>query len=285
MSDAGNYYRRLREIIWPLLMHRIAKSQPLREQMLAIAASEQSAAGKLLRLPTSKVPAAMVRHAEAWAKHLQAGKAHYDAADAMGLFDPPREPEETSEPGLIRATVGVFFKTFLRSLFEYEDTPRAATSRTASVAEQIAHQKRGEKYNDERTRLVALLERIGADHVPGFKARDYIRLLRWSGTEELHPKECLMGATDAQIEEQLNLLPGGAQLSVVEFHLREHEYLSVYGAVNEDFAFQYNDSTAGVVMESEKDDFTVPAAMEIIRKFLADPDEWQGLLEWKRRER
>lgn len=94
-----------------------------------------------------------------------------------------------------------------------------------------------------------------------------------------------MGATDAQIEEQLNLLPGGAQLSVVEFHLRENEYLSVYGAVNEDFAFQYNDSTGGFLMESEKDDFSLPVTMEKIRKFLADPDEWQSLLEWKRRER
>jgi len=285
MSDAENYYRRLREIIWPLLMHRVARSQPLREQMLAIAASEQSAAGKLLRLPTSKVPPAMVRHAETWAKHLQAGKAHYDAADAMGLFDPAEEPVEAADPESIRMTMGGFFKTFVRSLFEYEDTPRAASSRRASVAEQIAHQKRDKKYNDERTRLVALLERLGADHVPGFKARDYIRLLRWSGTEELHPKECLMGATDAQIEEQLNLLPGGAQLSVVEFHLRENEYLSVYGAVNEDFAFQYNDSTGGFLMESEKDDFSLPVTMEKIRKFLADPDEWQSLLEWKRRER
>jgi len=285
MSAAATYYLQVRGILWPVLMGRVDKTKALREQVFAIAANENKAAKKLLRLPTGGAPAALVRHAEAWAKHLQGYEEIIRSADALDLFEPDdeegSESHRDSEPGLIRTAVGGFLAVFLHDALGLSSRSGSSTpAERASASAFSAHQKRAQKYSDERTRLEALLERAGADHVPDLQARDSIRLLRWAEKEELHPKQAIMGPTDAEVEEQLSLLPGGDQLSVVELFPRSDEYLSVFGAVDEGFTFRYDDKTTGCTMESAEDGLPLAETLKLVRNVLAAPDEWESLVKW-----
>lgn len=282
MTTTAEYYRKVREILWPLLLTRVDTTEPLTPQMRKRATDEQKAAMQLLRLPTGDAPKAIVHHVEAWAKHLQAGQEHYGRAETLGLFDSPEEPQERTEPGLIGTFVGGFFKTLAAEAFGIKSSSKGSPSPVGPTQAQLdSHQKKAKRWKEERDRLEAALERVGADHVRDYRARDYFQLSRWTGEEEALPTLRVMGPTDKMLREQLATLPGGKQLSVIELYPRSAEYFAVNGAANEGFAFHYLDRVTGESSHSKQEDFSLADALNIAVQFCEHPEGWGKLVEWE----
>lgn len=276
-----DYYSKIRSILWPILVFRVNHDQPLAPQIRFRAEIQQKAAKALLRLPTGGAPEKLVRHVDTWAKHLQAGQAIFEETEALGLFDESAASEEVEKPGLVRRIAGMLFPLLAPHTFEaiQKVDRRNAARESAQVA---ALEKRMAKRKEERDRLEAVLERLGADLVPDFRNQNYFWGQRWEGSRDLNvPAETFLGVSRKRLEGQLKVLPGGDGLSNVEIFPSSDVRFAIIGSVEEGFALGHIDRTNGECHQSAREDYSLKEALDLAIKFCDDPESWEALVEWR----
>lgn len=280
MNPTAEYYRKVRGMIWPLLVQRTAMDCPISPQMMTRAKEHQRVAKQLLRLPTEGAPATLVRHVEAWAKHLQVAPAFYEEAESLAYYDPPEVSEESKEPGLLGMIAGTIL--LLAASKTMEGIEKSSRRQKIRLSTQIAaYEKRAGKRMDERDRLEATLERLGADNVQGFRRRDFHWLQRWTGEVKLLPDETVLGPGDEEIERQLRSLPNqGKGLSNVEIYPTSEEYLVVYVISRDRFGFGRLERNANLFTESVEP-ASLSRAVDFAIRYCEAPEDWEGMIEWK----
>lgn len=96
-------------------------------------------------------------------------------------------------------------------------------------------------------------------------------------------RNCFESPTDAEIIEQLNLLPGGDQISSIELHISKTHHIAVGGSVKEGFHARYHEFSRAGEWESVRDDLSLESAANLVASYLDQIKDWKQLIKWKRR--
>jgi hypothetical protein len=109
-------------------------------------------------------------------------------------------------------------------------------------------------------------------------------LKTWVGNRQ-NPQlvNCLESPINAEITEQLKLLPGGDQVSAVELHISKTHYIALGGSVTEGFYARYHEFSRAGEWETVRDDLSLESAANLVACYRDQTDDWKQLVQWKRR--
>src|SRR5207302_6821858 len=106
----------------------------------------------------------------------------------------------------------------------------------------------------------------------------------WVGDKQ-NPQllNCLESLTDGEITEQLQLLPGGDQISTIELHISKTHHIAVAGSIAEGFHARYREFSRAGEWETVRDDVPLESAANLVTSYRDQLHDWKRLVEWKRR--